>query len=70
MAFLALAFCVGDLFRRAGSNLGDLESAMLRLNPPSKKPKSGLASELEAAVDAITHVPWTALEEWKVTRKS
>jgi ParB family chromosome partitioning protein len=42
---------------------GDLESAMLRLSPSMKKPKGGLASDLEAAVDAITRVPWTALEE-------
>lgn len=47
------------------SKEGDLESAMLRLAPSSKKPKGGLAGDLEAAVDAITHVPWTALEELK-----
>src|SRR6266851_2472503 len=45
------------------SKEGDLESAMLRLAPSLKKPKGGLAGDLEAAVDAITHVPWTALEE-------
>jgi ParB family chromosome partitioning protein len=41
---------------------GDLESAMLRIGRASK-PRAGLASDLEAAVDAITHLPWTAIQE-------
>jgi ParB family chromosome partitioning protein len=47
------------------SKEGDLESAMLRLSPSAKNTKGGLVGELEAAVDAITHVPWTALQELK-----
>jgi ParB family chromosome partitioning protein len=44
---------------------GDLDSAMLRVEPASKKPKGGLAADLDAAVEAVTRVPWTALEELK-----
>jgi ParB family transcriptional regulator, chromosome partitioning protein len=44
---------------------GDLESAQLRLRPTEKKPKDGLIAELEAAVDAMKNVPWTALQEMK-----
>jgi ParB family transcriptional regulator, chromosome partitioning protein len=44
---------------------GDLQSAMLRLGPANKKGKLGLGSELEAAVNAMKRVPWTALEELK-----
>lgn len=47
------------------SDEGDLESAMLRLAPAAKKTKGGLASELDAAVEAMKRVPWTALEELK-----
>jgi ParB family chromosome partitioning protein len=47
------------------SKEGDLESAILRLSPSAKKPRGGLVGELEAAIDAITGVPWTALEELK-----
>ena len=47
------------------SDEGDLESAMLRLAPAAKKTKGGLAGELDAAVEAMKHVPWTALEELK-----
>lgn len=46
------------------SDDGDLESAMLRL-APAKKTKGGLAGELDAAVEAMKRVPWTALEELK-----
>lgn len=43
---------------------GDLDSALLRAAPsPSAKAKSGLASELGAAVEAMRSVPWTALDE-------
>ncbi len=44
---------------------GDLESAQLRLAPAEKKAKSGLASDLGAAIEAMRDVPWTALEELK-----
>jgi ParB family chromosome partitioning protein len=47
------------------SDEGDLESAMLRLAPAAKKTKGGLASELDAAVEAMKSIPWTALEELK-----
>jgi ParB family chromosome partitioning protein len=47
------------------SEEGDLESAMLRLAPAAKKTKGGLAGELDAAVEAMKRVPWTALEELK-----
>ncbi|MFL5121116.1 MAG: hypothetical protein ACJ8C8_11725, partial [Microvirga sp.] len=47
------------------SDDGDLESAMLRLAPVAKKTKGGLAGELDAAVEAMKRVPWTALEELK-----
>lgn len=42
---------------------GDLKSAMLRLGPAEKKAKSGLAGDLNSAVEAMTRVPWTALAE-------
>jgi ParB family chromosome partitioning protein len=45
------------------SREGDLESAMLRVGRTLKKPRGGLAGDLEAAVDAITRVPWTAIQE-------
>jgi ParB family chromosome partitioning protein len=45
------------------SKEGDLESAMLRIGRKLKKPKAGLAGDLEAAIDAITHVPWTTIDE-------
>jgi len=44
---------------------GDLDSAMLRLGPSEKKSKGGLSSDLDAAVEAMKRVPWTALEELK-----
>jgi ParB family chromosome partitioning protein len=44
---------------------GDIDSAMLRLASPSKKSKSGLPADLDAAVDAMKNVPWTALQELK-----
>jgi ParB family transcriptional regulator, chromosome partitioning protein len=44
---------------------GDLESASLRLAPAAKKPKAGLATDLDAAVEAMKRVPWTALAELK-----
>ena len=47
------------------SQEGDLESAMLRLGPSEKKIKGGLSSDLDAAVEAMKRVPWTALEQLK-----
>jgi ParB family chromosome partitioning protein len=47
------------------SEEGDLESAALRIAPASKREKSGLGSELDAAVEAMRNVPWTALTELK-----
>ena len=47
------------------SEEGDLESAHLRVRPAEKKPKEGLLSELDAAVEAMKNVPWTALQELK-----
>jgi ParB family transcriptional regulator, chromosome partitioning protein len=44
---------------------GDLDSAMLRLGPSEKKSKGGLPGDLDAAVEAMKRVPWTALEELK-----
>lgn len=42
---------------------GDIESASLRLAPEEKGPKSGLVNELDSAIEAMSRVPWTALEE-------
>src|ERR1700722_13375476 len=47
------------------SDEGDLESAQLRLRPIEKRAKDGLLTELEAAVEAMKNVPWTALQEMK-----
>lgn len=47
------------------SEEGDLESATLRLGPENKKEKGGLASDLEAVVESMKNVPWTALSELK-----
>jgi ParB family transcriptional regulator, chromosome partitioning protein len=42
---------------------GDIDSAMLRLAPSQKKAKLNLADELDAAVQSVKRVPWSALEE-------
>jgi len=47
------------------SEAGDLESAQLRLRPAEKKPKEDLLTDLDAAVEAMKNVPWTALQELK-----
>lgn len=47
------------------SDAGDLDSAMLRLAPTEKKTKGGLSDDLEAAVEAMKGVPWTALQDLK-----
>lgn len=45
------------------SDLGDIDSAMLRVGPTPKKQKTGLSGELDVAVEAMKNVPWTALQE-------
>jgi ParB family chromosome partitioning protein len=47
------------------SDTGDIESAMLRVAPVAKQSKAGFAGHLEAAVDAMKGVPWTALQDLK-----
>jgi ParB family chromosome partitioning protein len=47
------------------SDDSDLDSAMMRLGPAAKKAKSGLADELDSAVEAMKRVPWTTLAELK-----
>jgi ParB family transcriptional regulator, chromosome partitioning protein len=47
------------------SDAGDLESAMLRLGPAPKPVKGGLSGDLEAAIDAMKKVPFSALQELK-----
>jgi ParB family chromosome partitioning protein len=45
------------------SDAGDLESAQLRVRPPEKKAGDGPLTDLDAAVQAMKNVPWTAIEE-------
>jgi ParB family chromosome partitioning protein len=45
------------------SEAGDLDSAALRLGEPVAKAKQGLPTDLDAAVEAMKNVPWTALQE-------
>lgn len=47
------------------SKQGDIDSAMLRLGSPQKKNKPGLAGDLEAAIESMKRVPWTALADLK-----
>lgn len=47
------------------SKEGDLDSAMLRVGPSAKKTQMGLAGDLDAAVESMKRVPWTALAELK-----
>ena len=44
------------------SKQGDIDSAVMRLGAVPKK-KTGLAPDLEAAVESMKHVPWTALAD-------
>lgn len=44
---------------------GDLETASLRVSANTKKERSGLSGELDAAVEAMKRVPWTTLAELK-----
>jgi ParB family chromosome partitioning protein len=47
------------------SHQGDIDSAMLRIGPVQKKDKSGLAGDLESAIESMKRVPWTALSDLK-----
>ncbi len=47
------------------SDAGDLESAILRLGPAPKPVRGGLSGDLDAAVDAMKKVPFSALQELK-----
>jgi ParB family chromosome partitioning protein len=47
------------------SDEGDLETASLRVSALPKKERRGLSRELEAAVEAMKHLPWTTLVELK-----
>jgi ParB family transcriptional regulator, chromosome partitioning protein len=47
------------------SDEGDLETAMLRLGVLPKKEKGGLSNDLEAVVESMKRVPWTALSDLK-----
>jgi ParB family chromosome partitioning protein len=47
------------------SEEGDLETASLRIAPERKEKGGGLSGELDAAVEAMKSVPWTALAELK-----
>lgn len=47
---------------------GDFDSAALRLTPLDKKVGRSLCGDLEAAVEAMKNVTWTALEELKGDR--
>jgi ParB family transcriptional regulator, chromosome partitioning protein len=47
------------------SDEGDLESAMLRIAPAEKSGRVELVTDLDAAMDAMRRVPWTALEKLK-----
>ncbi len=42
---------------------GDLDSAMFRVGPAAQKNNLGLAGELEAAIESMKRVPWTALAD-------
>ena len=45
------------------SEEGDIDSAMLRLGTAPKK--RGIASELEAALQSMKHVPWRTLADFR-----
>lgn len=44
---------------------GDIDSAMLRLEPKAKEPKAGLSGDLETAMDSMKNVPWATLQDLK-----
>ena len=47
------------------SRQGDIDSAMFRIGPTQKRDKSGLAGDLETAIESMKRVPWTALSDLK-----
>jgi ParB family chromosome partitioning protein len=47
------------------SKQGDIDSAVMRLGVPERKDKSGLAGDLESAIESMKRVPWTALSDLK-----
>ena len=50
------------------STEGDIESAMLLVASSARSEESDLSSDLDSAIKAIKHVPWTALVELKGDR--
>jgi ParB family chromosome partitioning protein len=44
---------------------GDLETAMLRLGPEQKRSDPDFLSNLDATVESVKQLPWTALEQMK-----
>jgi ParB family chromosome partitioning protein len=47
------------------SKQGDIDSAMLRLDTPQRRDKSGLGGDLESVIESMKRVPWTVLSELK-----
>jgi ParB family transcriptional regulator, chromosome partitioning protein len=47
------------------SDSGDLESAQIRVRQAEKRSNDGLLTDLDAAVQTMKNVPWTALQELK-----
>jgi ParB family chromosome partitioning protein len=47
------------------SREGDLDSAMLRVGPAARKTDPGLAGDLDAAIESMKKLPWTALTDLK-----
>ena len=47
------------------SDVGDLDSAQLRVRAPQARKEGGLLADLEVAVETMRNVPWTALEALK-----
>jgi len=47
------------------SDEGSVDSAMLRVAPVEKTPAKGIVTELDRAIEAIRHTPWTALQGLK-----
>lgn len=45
------------------SDVGDLESASLRLGLPEPKASGGLAGDLDTALTVMRNVPWTVLQD-------
>lgn len=47
------------------SRQGDIDSAVMRLGVVERKDKSGLAGDLETAIESMKRVPWTMLSDLK-----